>query len=67
MIMNQQKNIYDIFKKVSYEELKGNLEEWLNGGDSQEETAAVTSTAKVTETVAKTDNVETAFDNLFNS
>jgi len=67
MIMNQQKNIFDIFKKVSYDDLKGHLEDWLNGGESQEEQAAVTSTAKVTETVAKTDNVESAFDNLFNS
>jgi hypothetical protein len=65
-IMNGQKDIYDIFKKVSYDELKGHLETWLNGGDSEEDTAAVTKTEAVTSTTAKTDNIDTAFDDLFN-
>ena len=66
-IMTGQKDIYDIFKKVSYNELKGHLESWLNGGDSEEETAAVAQTAAVTDNSPKTDNINTAFDDLFNS
>ena len=65
--MTGQKDIYDIFKKVSYNELKGHLESWLNGGDSEEETAAVAKTQAVTSESPKTDNINTAFDDLFNS
>ena len=63
-IVNGQKDIYDIFKKQSYDDLKAVLEEWLNPED-EEETKAVDSTSTTTG-VKETANIESAFDDLFN-
>ena len=64
-IINGQQNIYDIFKKVSYTDLKGHLEAWLNG-DDQEDAIGVEKTETATFNTTKTDNIDTAFDDLFN-
>ena len=65
-IINGQVDLFDIYKKKSYDELKGILEDWLNGDEAQEN--------KSTETVAEqasavgttsTDNIDKAFDDLF--
>jgi len=64
-IVNGQKDIFSIFKKQSYDDLKAVLGEWLDpesGDDSQQ---APLATAAATG-VKSTENIETAFDNLFN-
>ena len=61
-IVNGQKDIYDIFKKQSYDDLKAVLEEWLNP-DGEEEKVVATSTSTGTQ---QTENIESAFDELFN-
>lgn len=63
-IMNGQEDLLNIFKKVSYDDLKAALEEWLNPSDENQEStpAAVAAPAGV----KKTDDIDTAFDDLFN-
>ena len=68
-IMNEQKNITEIFKEVSYDDLKQALAEWLepNSGD---ETPVGASGAASTQTstqssTKKVDDVNDAFDELF--
>lgn len=64
-IVNGQVDLFDIYKKRSYDEMKNILEEWLNGeseesGDTapvQEQAASVGATT--------TDNIDKAFDDLF--
>jgi hypothetical protein len=67
--MNGQTDIFTIFKKVSYDELKGHLQTWLEGGDSAgEPTPATTTSAPTTSTNTQgTGDINTAFDSLFNS
>tara|TARA_R110002051_G_scaffold176672_1_gene246651 strand:+ start:648 stop:1394 length:747 start_codon:yes stop_codon:yes gene_type:complete len=61
-IISGQKDIFDIFKKQSYDDLKAVLEEWLNP-DGEEEKEVATSTSTGTK---QTENIESAFDELFN-
>ena len=56
-------NIFEIFRKNDYDTLKSVLEEWLNPEDEEE--TPVESTAKTTG-VKSTENIESAFDDLFN-
>jgi len=63
-IMNGQEDLMNIFKKVSYEDLKAALEEWLNPSEG-EDTEPVKATPAVAG-VKKTDDIDTAFDDLFN-
>ena len=70
-IMESQKEITEIYKELSYDELTDALNEYLTGESSEEEE---TSEAAETETTATTSNTsfkkqETAdaFDDLFNS
>jgi len=63
-IVSGQKEIFEIFRKNSYDDLKAVLEEWLNP-DGGEQAAPVQSTATSTG-VSSTKDVETAFDDLFN-
>ena len=73
-IMNGQPEIFSIFKKVSYDDLKSALETWLNPeGESVEETTGdlpwekkeekgtTSNQAKATQT----DDISKAFDDLF--
>ena len=76
-IVSGQQEIFSIFKKVSYDELKGALETWLSpDGESQEAgdlpwenktngTNNDTATAKAPAKVGKTDDISKAFDDLF--
>ncbi len=64
-ILNGQEDIFNIFKKVSYDELKEVLENWLNPSDEGSETTAPAQEA-VPAGVKKTDDIDTAFDDLFN-
>ena len=73
-IMNGQKDANDIFKKVSYDELKEQLAIWLDPeqGESESETstgsATPAATAQPTSTnTKKVDDVNSAFDELFNN
>jgi len=80
-IMTGQQEIFSIFKKVSYDELKGALESWLSPDDvesadvpweaktnNNETTAKTNGTTDNTATpakVGKTDDISKAFDDLF--
>ena len=66
--MNGQKDANDIFKKVSYDELKEQLAIWLNPEEGENETTTETTTAAPASTnTKKVDDVNTAFDELFNN
>ena len=64
-IISGQKNVFDIFKKQSYDDLKAVLAEWLDPDSSEEEAAKPVATAAATG-VKSTENIESAFDDLFN-
>ena len=68
-IINGQKDINEIFRKVSYDDLKVALENWLNpDGESNEgepTPAATTTQTSQQEGVKKTDDINKAFDDLF--
>ena len=73
MVMNGQTDIFDIYKKCTYDDLKAALATWLNGGEEAEATSPTAkseSPFKDTATdapasVKKTDNISAAFDDLF--
>mgnify|MGYP003125415184 CR=1 FL=1 len=75
-IMNGQKEIFSIFKKVSYDDLKAALESWLSpdgegedAGDlpweSNSKESNTKQEAKTEPKVGKTDDISKAFDDLF--
>tara|TARA_Y100000592_G_scaffold99891_1_gene177630 strand:+ start:684 stop:1460 length:777 start_codon:yes stop_codon:yes gene_type:complete len=70
-ILNGQKDIFEIFRKVSYGDLKQALEEWLNpdgdtGGAPQVDTPAQSTAQKVEgQGVKSSDDINKAFDDLF--
>ena len=74
-LVKDQKEITSIYKELSYEDLTGILEDWLNPseGDDEEDTKqeAVAATAAVEKTVDKKTETATsaadAFDDLFNN
>ena len=74
-MVKDQKEITELYKELSYEDLTGILEDWLNPseGDDEEDTKqeAVAATKAVEKTVDKktetTGNVADAFDDLFNN
>ena len=75
-IMTGQEDIFNIFKKVSYDDLKVALEEWLDpSNDGEESTGDLPWETKKEETKAPaaaattaktTDDISAAFDDLFN-
>ena len=68
--MNGQKDANDIFKKVPYDELKEQLAIWLDPEQGETETTKGSDTpaAQPTSTnTKKVDDVNTAFDELFNN
>ena len=73
MVMNGQTDIFDIYKKCTYDDLKAALAAWLNGDESGEApTTAAKSESPFKDTsadapasVKKTDNISAAFDDLF--
>ncbi len=69
-IMNGQKDIFEIFKKGSYEDLKQSLSEWLDpeaDSSAQPATKPVTTNNDSTQSTKKVDDVGAAFDELFNN
>ena len=67
LIMNEQKNITDIFKEVSYDDLKQALGEWLEPGSGDETpvNGAVSTQTTAQSSTKKVDDVNDAFDELF--
>ena len=73
-LLNDQKNLNEIYKEKSYEELTSVLESWISGKSEDEgseeskKTSKPASTAPVAETTTKPVSSTTdAFDDLFNS
>ena len=74
-MVKDQKEITSIYKEMSYEDLTGVLEDWLNPSegedDTETKTEAVAATAAVEKTVDKKTETATsaadAFDDLFNN
>jgi len=72
-IFNSQSDLTELYTEPTYDELKEVLANYLNPSDESEETtttatpAATTQTTTSTPTEKKTENVEDAFDQLFNS
>jgi len=73
-MFNNQKNITDIYKELSYDELRDVLEKWMNP-EGQEEiqasdvpasTPQTQTTAASTESPQKVEEISKAFDKLFN-
>ncbi len=65
LIVNGQKNITDIVKEPSYEDMTKVLEEWLNPGSEQ--AAPKAGPIKGATTAKKVDDISDAFSELFNS
>ena len=65
-ILTGQRDVFDIFKKVSYDDLKGALENWLNPEDEGTEEPVASESANLTSDVTKTEDINAAFDDLFN-
>ena len=75
-IMDNQSDLTELYNEPTYDELKEVLANYLNPSDESEETtttatpatpAATTKTPSPAQTEKKTENVEDAFDQLFNS
>jgi len=73
MVMNGQTDIFDIYKKCTYDDLKAALATWLNGGEEgaapvtagKSESPFKDTAADAPASVKKTDNISAAFDDLF--
>ena len=74
-LVKDQKEITSIYKEMSYEDLTGVLEDWLNPSQGEEDTETKTEAVAATAAVAKTVDTKTetatnaadAFDDLFNN
>ena len=72
-IMENQSDLTELYTEPTYDELKDVLANYLNPSDESEPTtttatpAATTQTPSPAQTEKKTENVEDAFDQLFNS
>lgn len=65
LITNNQKEITDVFREVSYDDLKAALAEWLNPEDEDESSDDTTKAAPSVGNTKKVDDVNQAFDELF--
>ena len=68
-ILNNQADLTELYTEPSYDELKEVLANYLNPSDESEPVATTTTTTQTTPptpTEKKTENVEDAFDQLFN-
>jgi|TARA_B100002019_G_C21145492_1_gene535436 hypothetical protein len=65
-ITDNQTNITDIYNELSYEDLTEVLNNWLNPSDDEEAEESVEETSNKTETPKATEDVSSAFDDLFN-
>lgn len=67
LIVNGQKNITDIVKEPSYEDMTKALEEWLNPDSKSDAPTASKAPIKGATTATKVDDISSAFSELFNS
>ena len=68
-VLNNQPDLTELYTEPSYDELKEVLANYLNPSDESEPVATTTTTTQTTPptpTEKKTENVEDAFDQLFN-
>jgi hypothetical protein len=73
-VLNNQADLTELYNEPTYDELKEVLANYLNPSDESDETSTTTATPAATtqtpspaQTEKKTENVEDAFDQLFNS
>lgn len=66
VVKDTQKNITDIYSEMEYDDLQKALEAWLNAENAVEDDDVV-DPAKATNSQAATEDVSSAFDDLFNS
>ena len=66
-LLENQKDITELYQELSYEELTGVLNQWLNpDGETTEETQETAPTSAVAAESAKVEDASAAFDELFN-
>ena len=66
-LLENQKDITELYQELSYEELTGVLNQWLNpDGETTEETKEAAPTSAVAAESAKVEDASAAFDELFN-
>ena len=66
-LLENQKDITELYQELSYEELTGVLNQWLNpDGDTDGETKEAAPTSAVAAESAKVEDASAAFDELFN-
>ena len=64
--MENQKDITELYQELSYEELTGVLNQWLNPDGDAEETKETAPASAVAAESAKVEDASAAFDELFN-
>tara|TARA_Y100000361_G_scaffold35167_1_gene29591 strand:+ start:414 stop:1169 length:756 start_codon:yes stop_codon:yes gene_type:complete len=65
-ITDNQTNITDIYNELSYEDLTEVLNNWLNPSEEEETEESAEETSNKTEAPKATEDVSSAFDDLFN-
>jgi hypothetical protein len=65
-ITDNQTNITDIYNELSYEDLTEVLNAWLNPSEEEETEESAEETSNKTEAPKATEDVSSAFDDLFN-
>ena len=65
-ITDNQTNITDIYNELSYEDLTEVLNAWLNPSEDEETEESAEETSNKTEAPKATEDVSSAFDDLFN-
>ena len=68
LIVNGQQDLSTLFTEMSYEDMKSELEKWLNpDGGSEESTTTKSAPIKGAKTANTTDDISAAFGDLFNT
>lgn len=65
-MLDNQKNIAELYQELSYEELTDVLNTWLNPDDASTESGTQTEASSVVAETAKVEDASAAFDELFN-
>ena len=69
-LLDNQKDITEVYNELTYDELAEALGDWLNPSDGEEETTKTDTTnvpaSTLKSAVSNTSNVTDAFDDLFN-
>jgi len=65
-LLDNQKDINELYQELSYEELTGVLNQWLNPEASEDDTEETAPVSTVAAESAKVEDASAAFDELFN-